>query len=107
MSAEALKWWSNVKLFGVLDMHPNDFRVMDTLAYQHYTKDERAMNFTKSSLARLCSMDRRSINRCVDRLERNGWISIGNHPKGYARHYSIPRFEGWLVRINSTQDVLI
>jgi hypothetical protein len=106
MSADALKWWTGVKLRKVTSMEPNDYRVMDVLAYQHHMKCERTMNFTKSGLARLCSMDRRSINRCVDRMERNGWISIDYYPKGYARHYSIPRFEDWLVRINSNQDVV-
>lgn len=105
MSADALKWWTKIKLNGVFNMKPNDYRVMGTLAYQHHTTDSHRMDFTKTFLARLCNMDRRSLNRSVDRLEKNGWIALENYPKGYARHYVIPRFNEHLERLSSADEV--
>jgi len=98
MSAEAMKWWNRIKFGQVLNLNSNDYRVMDVLAYQHHMNDESKMVFTKSDLARFCNMGRRSLTRSVKNLERHGWIELDKKRPGYAKYYSIPRFEAWLRR---------
>ena len=100
-----MKWWSRLKLDGVYNMHPNDYRVMDVLAYQHHMKDERRSLFTKSRLAGFCDMGRKSLRRSIANLEKNGWIELDKHHKGYAILYSIPIFDADLKRNDMVTDV--
>ena len=93
MSKEALLWWSRIKSAGVHGFNANDYRVMDVLCYQHWGDKTHAMCFTVSELARLCDMDRKSLNRSLAHLMDLGWVRREDFPYGYKRYYSLPKFE--------------
>ena len=50
-------------------------------------------------------MGRKSLRRSIANLEKNGWIELDKHHKGYAILYSIPIFDAHLQRTEVVTEV--